>query len=331
MVYNIVMSKKVLIICLVGVLLVSIFAACTSETNETKTMLDDMANWMSYISDDAYITKIAIPGSHDAISYGTTIVSAKTQGGDLTAQLKSGCRYFDLRFATNKSDNNELYGVHAVVMTNVKAIDALTQCKDFIVSHPSEFLILDLSQFRSKDTNCIEKIKVMVKELFVDTSLAVLKNGENIDEYVSALKLKDVRGKVIITFGEKADENYLFRRNNDAATVSETCALRSDYIGEKHSQGGEVLANETMPYYLDNLSDDYKGFFVLQSQLTNGALDSIENKENAADEYIKARVSSFKENESYLSKVNIVMRDYISDVSKDINIVELNISKGIVK
>ncbi len=325
------MSKKVLILCLVCVLLVSVFASCTSASKDNKTMLDDMANWMSYISNEAYITKIAMPGSHDAISYGTNIASAKTQGEDLTAQLESGCRYFDLRFATNSAENNELYGVHAIVMTNVKAIDALTQCRDFIQNHPSEFLILDLSQFRSNDTNCIEKIKVMVKELFVDTNLAVLKNGENIDEYVASLKLKDVRGKVIITFGEKADENYLFRRNNDGVTLTEPCALRSDYIGEKHSQGGEVLANETMLYYLDNLSSDYKGFFVLQSQLTNGVLDSIEVKENAADEFIKARVSSFKENENYLSKVNIVMRDYISDISKNINIVELNISKGIVK
>ena len=56
-------------------------------------------NWMSYISDDTYISDISIPGTHDSASYrrGGIYSLAHCQNLNLENQLKVGVRYFDIR------------------------------------------------------------------------------------------------------------------------------------------------------------------------------------------------------------------------------------------
>lgn len=54
------------------------------------------SQWMSFLSDEAAIRNIVIPGSHDAGSV-TMPSAAETQNSYIRTQLLYGVRYFDIR------------------------------------------------------------------------------------------------------------------------------------------------------------------------------------------------------------------------------------------
>lgn len=60
---------------------------------------------------------------------------SKTQNSNVTDQLKSGIRYFDLRLATKKGSNN-IYFVHGLYSCCV--IEVFLLINDFLNEHPKE-------------------------------------------------------------------------------------------------------------------------------------------------------------------------------------------------
>ena len=54
------------------------------------------ASWMSYLPDDALLSALSIPGTHDAAT-STLNLWSKCQSLSLGAQLNAGVRCFDLR------------------------------------------------------------------------------------------------------------------------------------------------------------------------------------------------------------------------------------------
>ncbi|XP_068162051.1 PI-PLC X domain-containing protein 1-like isoform X2 [Antennarius striatus] len=119
---------------------------------------------------------LSIPGSHDSMSYDLDINSsilepdrlkkfsriycarkivlkwAITQEENITKQLDSGVRYFDLRIARkpNDTDPTRLYFHHGLyTRTDVKTV--LSTINDWAEGHPKEILILALSHFKGFD------------------------------------------------------------------------------------------------------------------------------------------------------------------------------------
>ncbi|KAM3965721.1 PI-PLC X domain-containing protein 3 [Aphomia sociella] len=131
----------------------------------------DLENWMRDLPaqlKDVPLIYLAIPGSHDSMTYGITRSSTLapdaepilhrlyplfrgtilrwtiTQAIDTQQQLLIGIRYFDLRLAT-KNDTDNFYFTHGVYADEISV--PLQQIKDFIDSHPEEVVILDLQHF----------------------------------------------------------------------------------------------------------------------------------------------------------------------------------------
>ena len=65
-------------------------------TRDSAEPNDALTEWMSYISDDAPVTRLAIPGSHDSGCSGMPWY-AETQDLNFAEQLARGVRYFDIR------------------------------------------------------------------------------------------------------------------------------------------------------------------------------------------------------------------------------------------
>ncbi|XP_068614857.1 PI-PLC X domain-containing protein 1-like [Brachionichthys hirsutus] len=135
--------------------------------------------WMSQLPSELHsipLFNLSIPGSHDSMSYDLDIHSsilepdrlkkfsriycarkivckwAITQEEDITKQLDSGVRYFDLRIARkpNDADPTRLYFHHGLyTRTDVKTV--LNMMNDWAERHPKEILILALSHFKGFD------------------------------------------------------------------------------------------------------------------------------------------------------------------------------------
>ena len=87
----------------------------------------DYLNWMQALDDNLFLSRLSIPGSHDAAtsscsSSGIT-GSAHTQTYTIAQQLEHGVRMFDLRPTW---DGSNMTINHGIVSTGVKFNDALT-------------------------------------------------------------------------------------------------------------------------------------------------------------------------------------------------------------
>lgn len=130
-----------------------------------------LESWMSDLPiqlKDIPIIYLAIPGSHDSMTYGITKSSGLapdaepilhrlyplfrgtilrwtiTQALDTKQQLLIGIRYLDLRIATKSGEDN-FYFTHGVYAAEIT--EALKQVKEFVDEHPGEVVILDCQHF----------------------------------------------------------------------------------------------------------------------------------------------------------------------------------------
>jgi 1-phosphatidylinositol phosphodiesterase len=99
------------------------------------------SSWMRGISDDARVTSLSIPGTHNSCSIGGILGFTKTQDVDLTDQLNAGIRFLDIRLS-HYQDN--LFVHHDVVHMGKCYADVLAVCSSFLDRHPSETILMSI-------------------------------------------------------------------------------------------------------------------------------------------------------------------------------------------
>jgi 1-phosphatidylinositol phosphodiesterase len=98
-------------------------------------------SWMRDIPDDAAVTALSIPGTHDSCCTDGPFGFFKTQNLDLADQLNAGIRFLDIRLAHYK-DN--LFVHHDVVHMEKCYADVLKICISFLGRHPSETILMSV-------------------------------------------------------------------------------------------------------------------------------------------------------------------------------------------
>ncbi|KAG7228730.1 hypothetical protein INR49_008508 [Caranx melampygus] len=154
-------------------------------------------DWMSALPEELWdvpLTHLAIPGSHDAMSYCLDINSplvrsesdcfrlldrlfhcftrpaifrwATTQDKSIEEQLSMGIRFFDLRIAHKPNDSSsDLYFTH-VIYTHLTVLETLMSVATWLESHPKEIIILACSHLEGMDDRCHESFIFCLKKLF---------------------------------------------------------------------------------------------------------------------------------------------------------------------
>ncbi|XP_029988853.1 PI-PLC X domain-containing protein 1 [Sphaeramia orbicularis] len=154
-------------------------------------------DWMSALPAELWdipLTDLAIPGSHDAMSYCLDINSplvrsesdslrlldglfycftrplifkwATTQDKTIEEQLSMGIRFFDLRIAHKQNDrSSDLYFTH-VIYTHLTVLETLMSVASWLKSHPKEIIILACSHFEGIDDKLHEAFIYSLKKLF---------------------------------------------------------------------------------------------------------------------------------------------------------------------
>jgi 1-phosphatidylinositol phosphodiesterase len=105
------------------------------------------AQWMKYVPDTIRLNELAIPGTHDTMTYNKSgFISddwVKTQTKSLTTQLNAGVRMLDIR-ARHYKNGFPIH--HGSVYLNVNFDSVLYDVTTFLRNNPSETVVIRLMQ-----------------------------------------------------------------------------------------------------------------------------------------------------------------------------------------
>ena len=143
-------------------------------------------DWMSRLPDDAMLSSLTIPGTHDSGAL-HSIQLAKCQSWSLADQLQAGIRFFDLRLHSIK-DKLRVY--HGCIDMKMECDEIMLIFKNFITAHPSETIFMSLKQ-EEDDEDCTKNMETLVNE-YIAPYLQLIITYPDRDMPVS-----EFRGKIV--------------------------------------------------------------------------------------------------------------------------------------
>lgn len=130
-------------------------------------------NWMSAIDDNARLSEISIPGTHDSCARFNSAPRTQTQWFSIIQLLNRGIRFLDIRCyyvadgESGRTQNIYFPIHHGSVFQNIFFEEVQAQCVAFLNENPSETIIMNVqmeydgdgNQFRDKFLEIIEPCK----------------------------------------------------------------------------------------------------------------------------------------------------------------------------
>ncbi|MDE6831370.1 MAG: hypothetical protein K2J07_01370, partial [Muribaculaceae bacterium] len=172
---------------------------------------------------------VSIPGTHDTATAegwksATGSTYSTTQEKTIDEQLAGGIRAFDFRPGMV---SGELWCNHGTDQTNLKLGDAFAKLKNYLTAHPSEFFVMHVFRgniFRSGEGGASVSIlggknDVASQNQYNELFNKMFNEGTYADmfiEYSPNLKVKDVRGKIIVFRRDRIDFAHIFKAGNIA-------------------------------------------------------------------------------------------------------------------
>lgn len=280
-------------------------------------------NWMSYIKDEAKITKIAMPGSHNSSTMGM-IKLAKCQNGSLYEQYKYGVRFFDIRLKADKK--GRLFIAHGIAkgMPAYQAFESLQK----ILAESDEFFVVSIKTYMNQ--------KIGPISLSYDGNTA--ETNRLIREYLSPQKyaLTDCSNISDLTMGDirKSGKKYIIINSNKEYDYSCNCPMADPWDSVVYGYKPEKFAKEILKY-LQEINTD--GFFWFQTQQTpnlgteNGWTKWPDDLEKLSRPLFPQIIADIAADAKMLEKVNIIAGDFMTqDYMKANKILRLNLLKGVV-
>jgi 1-phosphatidylinositol phosphodiesterase len=107
-------------------------------------------NWMSAIDDNARLSEISIPGTHDSCARFNSAPRTQTQWFSITQLLNRGIRFLDIRCRyvadgeSGRTQNIYFPIHHGSVFQNIFFEEVQAQCIAFLNENPSETIIMNV-------------------------------------------------------------------------------------------------------------------------------------------------------------------------------------------
>jgi 1-phosphatidylinositol phosphodiesterase len=225
-------------------------------------------DWMKWVPDDANLTEMSLPGTHDTMSrYGGGI--PETQSMSLRSQLNAGIRVIDIRCRHIE----DVFAIHhgTVFQNAYFGTDVLKVCHDFLQDNPTETILMRVSTEGVPDEkDCTRSFNDTFRWYRDQTSYGSVVWSPYSDyltvgstNYLRTPRLGEVRGKVVIRQTEfDGEDSYGLRSDGIRAT---------DYV--EHVQD---LWNLGGTWDLDDKWDYIKSFF----RYTDGDVSSFTGRYN---------------------------------------------------
>ncbi len=281
-------------------------------------------NWMSCIKDEAKLTEIAIPGSHNSGTKGMNMFG-RCQNGTLYEQAMYGVRKFDLRVRTDRK--GRLFIAHSIIK-GITVEEAFADIRR-ILEDTDEFLILNIKTYAVQDIGPF----VMRFKGSDEAVSELIEKHLNPEEYALTV-FDDIRS---VTMGDvrKSGKRYVIHSEKEEYKYSRNCHILEPWEPEVFGYKPEKFAKECLRY-LKAL--DSKGFFWFQTQQTPGPgtengigkwpvqLDKLDRP------YFSQIMADIAADPVMLKKVNIVAGDFMTEDYMKVNeILNFNLLKGVVK
>ena len=200
-------------------------------------------NWMSFIKNDVNLTRLVIPGAHNAGSYGMSAM-AECQKDNLFVQFEHGIRQYCLRLNTNRK--GEIVLAHGITKGDLFE-NALKDIKKALDMYPDEFILLDIREYYPQKFGPIT-LTYKADKNRVDALLEKYIQPEKYAfcdfEHINEVTVGDIRnsGKRYILINE--NEDYKFSKN---------CEQILPWEKAVNGAQAEKFAKETLRFF-----DDYK-------------------------------------------------------------------------
>lgn len=279
-------------------------------------------NWMSYIKDDAKITKIAMPGTHNSGTMGMHRF-ARCQNGTLFEQYQHGVRMFDIRLRADKKGVRIAHGI----LKGMPAEEAFASLAR-ILEDSDEFFVISIQTYMNQS---LGPIKLSYKG---DTGAT----DKLIQKYLSPEKyaLTDYSGIKDLTIGEirKSGKKYILINKHEEYVYSCNCPFLGPWDPKIFGLKPGKFYEENLKY-LKKLDTD--GFFWFQAQQTPNigtevgftCPDELDKMDRPLFPGVIQRIAS---DPVMLKKVNIIAADFMTaDFMRANEILSLNLAKEIVK
>ena len=282
------------------------------------------ADWMSYIKDDAKINKIAIPGSHNAGSYGMGR-QACCQDDNLYTQFLYGIRQFCIRLNTRRDGTIVL--AHGL-LSGVPFEELLADLKRALDYNDTEFFILDICPYYDQEIGPLT-LRYRADPAKVDALME-----KYLDPAKNALCDFDDIGSVTMGDIRKAGKRFVLINETNEYKYRADCECIRPWDPLVFGLKAPKFAKATVKYF-DKFSTD--GFYWFQTQMTpNFGTEVGIRTPRALDEQLRPFygeiIRDFEDDPRRLANVNIVAGDFMSkDYLKVRKILGLNLAKGIVK
>lgn len=282
------------------------------------------SEWMSYIKDDAKITKIVMPGSHNSGTMGMSKL-AKCQNGSLYAQAMHGVRMFDIRLKADKK--GRVWVAHGV-MKGMPA-ENLFENLQRILDTTNEFFVLNVQTYMNQSIGPFS--------LSYDGNTA--ETNRLIRQYLSPEQyaLTEFEDITTLTIGEirKQGKKYILLNKNKEYDFSSDAPMHGPWDPVVYGYKVEKFIKEIQKYLRDC---DVDGFNWFQTQQTPnpGTENGWSKWPDSLDDDVRALfpqlIADVAADPVMLDRVNIIAGDFMSrDYFKAKEILRLNLLKDLVK
>lgn len=278
--------------------------------------------WMSYIKDDAKITKIAMPGTHNSGTKGMHRF-ARCQNGTLFEQFQHGVRYFDIRLRADKKGLRIAHGI----LKGMPAREAFASFRK-ILDSSDEFLVISIQTYMNQK---VGPFKLSYNGNTDETDALISEYLE--PEKYALTDFDDIRN---VTIGDirKAGKKYIIINEKEEYKYSVKGPMLGPWDPNIFGLKPEKFVAENLKF-LKNLESE--GFFWFQTQQTPNPGTEVgmtwpDDLEKMSKPLFPSMMKQVADDPGMLEKVNIVAGDFMTaDLMKAKIILNLNLLKGIVK
>lgn len=184
------MKDKKIFFTSIGVILLALIISIFAMVPIDKSHDAYSKNWLKNVDDNAKITEVSLPGTHDSgATHSIADVAGKCQDLSIKTQLEIGVRFFDLRL---QLVNDEFKIVHSFVDQNLKFSAVLKDLYSFIKENSSEYLIISIKEEASPINSTLWFDEALIRD-FEEYKDVFMINENKLPETV-----KEARGKIYL-------------------------------------------------------------------------------------------------------------------------------------
>ncbi len=190
---------------MIGIIVVVLIAVTVGDDDTSVDVSVDLSQpyadtteWMSYLSDDLYISELSIPGTHNSAAEHVMLrYVMRCQNTDIKEQLENGYRYLDLRVALDEK-TGQVKLVHNFVSCHTSSNpfseylyfdDVTAEIYSFLQQHSTETVIVNI-KIEDGD-HSISDIQAQL--------LSEIKSNKDYWYYENEIPtLKEARGRIVL-------------------------------------------------------------------------------------------------------------------------------------